>query len=114
MNNNLFVDYTFTLIISSCGSLVLTPSTHLDVLYLIISPTAVPVTVSLAPFTSNKPVSQCGALAYSLLIKSSTISTATNTALTSPPFTHIAGTLNFVIAINDAATYDLQEYELEL
>ena len=110
MNNNNFVEYTFTLVISSCATLILTPSSHADVSYLIVSPTALPVTVILTAFTSTKTASQCGALTYSLQIKDSSTNPATYTALTNPPYTYTAGALTFIISTNDIPTYDLQTH----
>ena len=93
MNNNKFVDFPFTLTISSCSSAIITPSTQSDVPYLIVSPTAIPKSVTFTSFTSTKAVSQCGALTYSLQKKDSSAVPPTYTALTSPPYTFNSATL---------------------
>jgi len=90
VNNYKYVDYTFSLTISSCASVVITPSDKADVLYLIV-PSGTPITVTMTAFTSTRLASQCGALTYDLQLKSSTPVAAISTVLPNPPYTYTAG-----------------------
>ena len=113
MNNNKFVDFPFTLTISSCGSAIITPSTQADVPYLIVTPTALSKSVTFTSFTSTKAVAQCGALTYSLQKKDSLAVPATYAALTTPPYSFDAATQTLVISTS-LSSFDTQEDELEL
>jgi hypothetical protein len=113
MNNNKYVDFLFTLTISSCDSAVITPSTQSDVPYLIVSPSAISKSVTFTSFTSNKDATQCGALTYSLQKKDSSASPPTYTALTSPPYSFNAATQQLVISTSSTA-FDNQQDELEI
>ena len=101
MNNNKFVDFPFTLTISSCGSAIITPSTQADVPYLIVTPTPLTKSVTFTSFTSTKAVAQCGVLTYSLQKKDSSAVLPTYTALTSPPYSFNAATQQLVISTSD-------------
>ena len=108
MNTNAYVDYIINLEVRSCATVTITPSTISNIIYLV-KPTTLSITYSFTAFTSSS--SLCGSISYNLMLRDSSVTPATNSALTTPPFTYTAGSLSMIISTNSAAN-GIQELEL--